>query len=482
MKGLKKIALVSAIAAVSAGAQAELKALDDSAMGELTGQAGLTIDVETKYTIGEFQYKDAGSLFINNISLGGNKNEVDASGNINNTYLDNFRMTIDVAGSGAIEASNVAALGGSVVTGRDNAFAYGFAEVRGLALVHATAGGGTDTNFNTVAGGELVATASLNDATGNEFIDAKKNYGDGDLVIHFGFTDAWQKGGGLRAFQAGTGTSGTATGLSLASATFAQAVEVATKAVDFNFSIDAIGIADSGFVTGESADASHIFDYTDAAGKTHKVGTDLVNGLDSDAGDTVLISGLDINGYLGPADLHISNNGNGFGNGAGFGDADSKITWGSYFKITDLDVFIDIAGVMIKGLEIHNKRGDTTGLDIAYQYDAAGNIALDASGNALTETDASGNTVNTSAFGFAHSIREIYAVKDDIVHVTAGLTGGGAGPAAAAAELVDGIALNTRFKGDLDIAHLSFGNTDKSIGEIYLTDITSDTRWTISAH
>jgi hypothetical protein len=45
MKGLKKIALASAIAAVSAGAQAELKALDDSAMGELTGQAGLTIDL-----------------------------------------------------------------------------------------------------------------------------------------------------------------------------------------------------------------------------------------------------------------------------------------------------------------------------------------------------------------------------------------------------------------------------------------------------
>ncbi|KZY59121.1 hypothetical protein A3752_12750 [Oleiphilus sp. HI0081] len=60
MKGLKKIALASAIAAVAAGAQAELKALDDSTMGELTGQAGLTIDLETKVSIGQFMYKDAG--------------------------------------------------------------------------------------------------------------------------------------------------------------------------------------------------------------------------------------------------------------------------------------------------------------------------------------------------------------------------------------------------------------------------------------
>ena len=105
MKGLKKLALASAIAAVAAGAQAELKALDDSTMGELTGQAGLTIDLETKVSIGQFMYKDAGSLFINGITIGGTSNTADDSttgGLANNTdMLDNIRMNIDIAGSAA---------------------------------------------------------------------------------------------------------------------------------------------------------------------------------------------------------------------------------------------------------------------------------------------------------------------------------------------------------------------------------------------
>ncbi|WP_231882862.1 DUF6160 family protein, partial [Oleiphilus sp. HI0132] len=101
MKGLKKIALVSAIAAASAGAQAELKALDDSAMGELTGQAGLTIDLETKVSIGQFMYKDAGSLFINDISIGGNANTGDDNLANDTDMIDNIRMNIDIAGSAA---------------------------------------------------------------------------------------------------------------------------------------------------------------------------------------------------------------------------------------------------------------------------------------------------------------------------------------------------------------------------------------------
>lgn len=47
---MKKNQLIglSILASTFSTAQAELKALDDSAMGELTGQAGLTIDVETE--------------------------------------------------------------------------------------------------------------------------------------------------------------------------------------------------------------------------------------------------------------------------------------------------------------------------------------------------------------------------------------------------------------------------------------------------
>ena len=485
MKGLKKIALASAIAAVSAGAPAELRALDAAAMGELTGRAGLTIDVEPKYTSGEFQYKDAGSLFLSNLRLGGNENEKGSENTdiANTSYLDNYRLTIDVAGSGAVEMGEIA--GSAAVTGTDNAFAYGFAEVRGLGLVHASASN-TDAAFAQAAGGVITATnfqAAIDvacagaagaagdacvgtaDLAATTAIDGKKTYGDGDLVIHFGFTDAWQKGGGLRAFANGAGTNydGTNTGLTLNSVTFEDAIGVAARAVDFNFSIDAIGIASSDFVTGEtSGDAFFTYVDPDDTNNVMVVGSDIAGGIDSDASDTVLISNLDVNGYLGPADLHISNNGNGFANELdldsdgtndyAFGDANSKITWGSYFNITDLDVYIDIAGVMIKGLKINNTRGDVTGLD------------------------------GTAAFGFAHSIREIYAVKDDIVHVTAGLIGGNPSAPAATASLVDGIALNTRAKFDMDIDHLSFGDTNQSIGNIYFTDVETDTKWTISAH
>ena len=47
---------------------------------------------------------------------------------------------------------------------------------------------------------------------------------------------------------------------------------------------------------------------------------------------------------------------------------------------------------------------------------------------------------------------------------------------------VDGLALNTQFKGDIDIIHMSFGDTEESIGERYVTDLISDSRMTISAH
>jgi len=92
MKGLKKIALATTIAAVSTGALAELKALDDSAMGELTGQAGLTIDIETKWSIGEFAYVDAGVVVLKDLAMGGNSNETNAAGEAND-MMDKIRLT-----------------------------------------------------------------------------------------------------------------------------------------------------------------------------------------------------------------------------------------------------------------------------------------------------------------------------------------------------------------------------------------------------
>ncbi|WP_197471914.1 hypothetical protein, partial [Oleiphilus sp. HI0067] len=242
---------------------------------------------------------------------------------------------------------------------------------------------------------------------------------------------------------------------SIATTGFDTILSNGLKSVDFNFSIDAIGLASSSFEAGDSIGDAY---------NTHTG-----NGIDSDgdAETTVLISDLSINGFLGPVDIHIENNGNGFGidvNGDGIkdidtiGNADSKINWNTYVNVTDLDVYLDIAGVLIEDLKINNVRGDVTDLD--------GNFS----------------------FGFAQSKREIYAVRNTaganlaLAATNPGLFGNGDAIAVTEAIGVDGVAINTEFKGDMEIGALKFGDTDQSIGALYWTDIESDTKWTISAH
>lgn len=105
MKGLKKIALVVAIAAAPFAANAELQAMNDAAMGDVTGQAGVTIELETKVSIGQFKYTDEGSFAVNDIVLGGagvttEGQELDPSGNVTNGLLDQLKIDIDIADDG----------------------------------------------------------------------------------------------------------------------------------------------------------------------------------------------------------------------------------------------------------------------------------------------------------------------------------------------------------------------------------------------
>ncbi|KMQ74554.1 DUF6160 family protein [Marinobacter subterrani] len=106
MKGLKKIALVTAIAAAPFAANAELKAMNDSAMGNVTGQAGVTIELETKVSIGQFKYTDEGSFAVNDIVLGGAGVTADGettdatTGEVTNGLLDQIQIKIDVADDG----------------------------------------------------------------------------------------------------------------------------------------------------------------------------------------------------------------------------------------------------------------------------------------------------------------------------------------------------------------------------------------------
>ncbi len=73
MKTFQKIALVSAITTASFAAQAELKAMDDALMGDTTGQAGVTIEIELGaggIDIGSVVYTDEGTVTLENINVG----------------------------------------------------------------------------------------------------------------------------------------------------------------------------------------------------------------------------------------------------------------------------------------------------------------------------------------------------------------------------------------------------------------------------
>jgi hypothetical protein len=99
MKGLKKLALVSAIAVAPFAAQAELQAMNDVAMGDVTGQAGVTIEMQTQIDIGQFRYTDEGSFAVNTIKLGGANGLIPGSGT-SGALLDGFYIDIDVEATG----------------------------------------------------------------------------------------------------------------------------------------------------------------------------------------------------------------------------------------------------------------------------------------------------------------------------------------------------------------------------------------------
>jgi hypothetical protein len=75
MKTLKQLALAAAVLAVPFMAQAELKAMDDSSLSSVTGQAGISISGNFNGTIGKVTYTDGdangGSLNLETIEFTG---------------------------------------------------------------------------------------------------------------------------------------------------------------------------------------------------------------------------------------------------------------------------------------------------------------------------------------------------------------------------------------------------------------------------
>jgi|TARA_R110001599_G_scaffold6886_2_gene34222 hypothetical protein len=122
--------------------QAELILLSESSLSKVTGQSGLTIDLETRTTIAEVEYVDAGSLYWKDYSFEG----------IGGGLVDNIRITIDS-------------------TDGNETLATGFSDLAFLASL-----GYLDSTETDVAW----AMAEFDDGNGAY----GKQFNDGDLVIH----------------------------------------------------------------------------------------------------------------------------------------------------------------------------------------------------------------------------------------------------------------------------------------------------------
>ena len=105
MKGLKRTLLALGVAGLPAAAMADIVMLEDSAMGNITGQAGVSIELETKINMDRFIYTDEGSLTVSDISIGGAERTDffgfnGLGGPDSNDLLDNIRIDIDVLADG----------------------------------------------------------------------------------------------------------------------------------------------------------------------------------------------------------------------------------------------------------------------------------------------------------------------------------------------------------------------------------------------
>ncbi|GAA0843000.1 hypothetical protein GCM10009113_12070 [Marinobacter szutsaonensis] len=248
--------------ALPASALAEFRKLDETSLSAVTGQAGVTIELETKITMDSLTWTDEGALSVNGLRLSGQ----------NDTVLDNMKLTLDIAGDGEV-------------------LEHGFSEIARRANAGLLAPSDPDV-------AEALATYSVNGEFGKQF-------DSGDLVIHLGAIDY-----------------GDPTSLS-----------DYLQAVDFELAVDSI----------------------------------VTSGTE---GSATLFSDVLLQGYVGPTDLVIRNQG---GNTRTLANGNvvsgSELQLDTHFEITDghlnwdaadLILLFNFAAVGIEGLQIHNRRGDDT--------------------------------------------------------------------------------------------------------------------------
>ncbi|CAE6928342.1 MULTISPECIES: DUF6160 family protein [Pseudomonas] len=131
MMTLKKLALAAAVMAVPFVAQADLKALDDSDLAGVTGQAGISIAGNFDATIGSIVYTDtetgvsdgSNSLSLNTVTLSGFN--IDEANPLTVDVVDN-KLEIGLPGINggvAVDAVKIGngTIGGVAINGLDMA-------------------------------------------------------------------------------------------------------------------------------------------------------------------------------------------------------------------------------------------------------------------------------------------------------------------------------------------------------------------------
>jgi len=348
MKGLKKIALVSAIAAAPFAANAELTAMDDSAMSAATGQAGLTIDLTANVNIGEVAYQDAGFIAISDIKFGGagltfagNAAAAAADPLLNDvsTVFDNVTMKIDVAGSTpdtyefGLEAQLAQTLADS-----------GSADLG--ELMNKT----TSATQKLLVGGyaQWVGAGQQADVTSLDQL-LPGGIEDGDLVIHLGTTDSWD-----------------------------ETKEVVVGA-DFGLTIGSIALQ-------KEADAANIGSFAGTA-------------------TTTLVSGINLFGKIGPVDIIIDESTSNvavsayFNVAGGLSEAAAGVGGGQ----THTAMKFDFLNVEIGAFKMANMRGANAAATAGYAHAAA------VIGTKKTDgTDAKGLFIDVKDFSADMDIVDIY--------------------------------------------------------------------------
>ncbi|MEH6344084.1 MAG: DUF6160 family protein [Bermanella sp.] len=186
MKGFQKLALVTAIAAAPFAAQAELKAMDDALLSEMTGQAGVTIDVDLQMTIENIVYVDSdGSGATTLVSAATGQYDTngdaavdggfDSSGVAEAVTQDVFgtkgAVTISDLKMGSLDASG-ALIGAASIKGVTIDVDGTDGLVIGIGQIGDTSGNGIDISVASITvgngGGQLAVLAAKTTAAGTE--------------------------------------------------------------------------------------------------------------------------------------------------------------------------------------------------------------------------------------------------------------------------------------------------------------------------